>query len=97
MIKTSTQLREMAVVGAGGRVLGHVEELEIETDGMRLATFQVRVASQAVTDLGIKKPFWSHATLVVHARDVEAVTDVVVLRLTLEELAMRVDAAAARD
>lgn len=87
----------MAVVGSGGRVIGHIEELDFETDGLRLATLQVRVTSNAVEHLGIKKPFWRHATLVVHARDIEAVTDVVVLRLTISDLATRIEAATARD
>lgn len=89
MIKTSEQLRAMSVVGAGGRVFGTVDELEVETEGMRISSMIVRITSDAVSDLGIKKPFWSSAKLVVNIGDVQAVTDVVVLRLTIEEFSQR--------
>ena len=86
----------MAVVGAGGRVFGHVEELELETDTLRVESLHVQVTAAAVSDLGIKKPFWSHATLVVPARYIQAITDVVVLRLTIEEFAERLGTANAK-
>lgn len=89
MIKTSDQLRKMSVVGAGGRIFGTVNELEIETAGLRVVSLVVRVSSDAIAALGIEKPFWTHANLVVDAKDVQGVTDVVVLRLTIEEFAQR--------
>jgi sporulation protein YlmC with PRC-barrel domain len=85
----------MVVVGAGGRVFGHVDELEIETEHLRITTITVKVTSAAVTELGIKKPFWSSAKLVVHAADVQGITDVVVLRLSIETFADRLGTAAA--
>ncbi len=83
----------MAVVGAGGRVFGTVDELEIDTETLRISTLTVRIKSEAVAALGIEKPFWSHATLVVHAPDVQAITDVVVLRYTIEQFAERLGSA----
>lgn len=85
----------MAVVGAGGRVFGTVSELEIDTDTLRISSLTVRVNSEAVASLGIDKPFWSHAVLVVHASDVQAITDVVILRLTIEEFSARLGSATA--
>jgi sporulation protein YlmC with PRC-barrel domain len=96
MNKTSSELRKMAVVGAGGRVFGTVDEVEIATDTLRIAALTVRINSEAVEALGIKKPFWSHATLVVHAADVQGITDVVVLRYTIEQFAERLGAAVAQ-
>ncbi len=96
MIKTSEQLRAMSVVGAGGRVFGTVDEIEIDTEGLRVVSLVVRVNSAAVADLGIDKPFWSSAKLVVNARDVQGVTDVVVLQLTIEEFSQRLGNATAQ-
>lgn len=94
MPKTSEELRAMAVVGAGGRVFGTVDELELDTQTLRLSSLIVKVNSAAVTALGIDKPFWSSAKLVVQATDIHAITDVVVLRLTIEDFASRLGSAA---
>lgn len=85
----------MSVVGAGGRIFGTVDEVEIETETLRISSLIVRVNSDAVAALGIATPFWSHAKLVVHAPDVQAITDVVILRYTIEQFAERLGSAKA--
>ncbi len=85
----------MTVVGAGGRVFGKVDEFEIATETLRIATLTVRIASDAVTALGIDKPFWTHAVLAIQIEDIQAVTDVVILRLTIEQFAARLGSARA--
>ena len=82
-----SELRKKQVVGASGRVLGEVEDLEIDMLTWRVATLVVIVNASAVADLGIDKPFWSHARIHIPIHQVSGAIKTVVLRSTVEELA----------
>ncbi len=86
-------LRSKQVVGANGRVLGEVEDLEIDYDTWRVASLVVVVNSSSVADLGVDKPFWSHARIRIPIAQVAGATETVVLRATVEELARIVSTA----
>ena len=54
----------------------------------------VRISSDVVTELGIEKPFWSHARLEIPIHQVSGATEVVVLRSTIAEFAQLIAIAA---
>ncbi len=74
------------MVGASGRVLGEVEDLEIDYATWRITSLLVVVNSTVVADLGIEKPFWSKARIAIPIHQVSGATETVVLRSTVEEL-----------
>lgn len=82
-----SELRGMKVVGSNGRVFGEVDDLEIDEQTWRATHIIVRVKSDAVTELGLDKPFWSHARLPIPIHQVSGASDVLVLRSSLEEFA----------
>jgi len=90
-----SDLRKMQVVGASGRVLGEIEDVEIDVATWRIATLVVVVNSSAVADLGVDKPFWSHARIHIPIHQVSGATETVVLRSTVEELAQLISMAKA--
>ncbi len=83
-------LRNMTVVGANGRVLGELEDIEIDEQSWRMTNLIVRVRSDAVTELGLEKPFWSHARVAVPVDQVSGTSDVILLRASVEDMARMV-------
>lgn len=77
----------MKVVGANGRTFGEVDELDVDVESWRIASIIVRVSSTSVTDLGLDKPFWTHARLTIPVEHISGASDNVVLRTTLDEFA----------
>jgi sporulation protein YlmC with PRC-barrel domain len=86
------QVRGMQVVGAGGHVFGEVVDLELE-GVTTLSGIVIRVKSSNLAKLGIRKPFWSRARLVIPAKSVRAMDEVVILRTSLEQFAEQLKAA----
>ena len=86
------QVRGMKVVGAGGHVFGEVVDLEL-AGPTTVSGFVIRVRSSNLVKLGMKKPFWSRARLVIPAKLVRAMDDVVVLRASLDQFALQMKAA----
>lgn len=83
----------MKVVGSEGGVFGDVDDVELDLATWRMTSLIVRVTAEAVTSLGLEKPFWSRARLSVPVHQVAGATDVVVLRSSLEEFAQLIAAA----
>lgn len=88
------QVRGMQVVGAGGHVFGEIVDLEL-ADLTTVSGIVIRVRSANLAKLGIKKPFWSRAKLVIPAKSVRAMDDVVILRISLDEFARQLKTAEA--
>ena len=82
-----SELRGMRVVGANGRSFGDVDDLDVDVESWRIASVIVRVSSTAVVDLGLEKPFWTHARLTIPVDHISGASDSLVLRTTLEEFA----------
>ncbi len=96
MIKSfHDDLRGKQLVGASGRVLGEVEDIEIDYETWRITNLVVAVNSGIVADLGIEKPFWSKARIAIPVHQVSGATETVVLRSTVEELGSLIAAAKA--
>jgi sporulation protein YlmC with PRC-barrel domain len=91
------EVRGMQVVGSSGRIFGVIEDLSIDESTWRGAALVVRVRSNAVSDLGLEKPFWSSARVEIPIHHVSATSDVVVLRTSLEEFAQLIALAHADD
>ncbi|MBA3458061.1 MAG: hypothetical protein H0T42_33570 [Deltaproteobacteria bacterium] len=85
----------MNVIGANGRVFGTVDDVELDAATWRATSLVARVRSDAITDLGLEKPFWSRARLSIPIHHVSGATNVVVLKTTLEEFAQLIAHAAA--
>ncbi len=86
MILSDEDLKGKSVVAKDGRTVGKVEGCQLDFDLWRVVSIRVRVARAMVGPLGLKKPLLGSATLDVRVDSVEGVADVVVLRLTVEEL-----------
>ncbi len=97
MIRTAKELHGVAVVGAGGRMFGRVQDVQLDDATMKIAGVIVGLQAEVVAELGVHKPFWSRAVLTVPAADVEAISDVIVLRLSVEQFADRIGAATPED
>jgi len=87
-------VRGTQVVGAEGHAFGEVVDLELE-GLMTLSGLVIRVKSSNLAKLGIKKPFWNRATLVIPAASVKVMDDVVILRSNLEQFSQQLKAAEA--
>lgn len=94
---TSKELRGRNVVGAGGRTIGVVHEIDVELTTWRVKDIIVRVEADAVADLGVRKPIWKSAHMIIHPDDVQGASDNLVLKIKLEDLAQRVAAARPSD
>ena len=86
MILSDEDLKGKSVVAKDGRTVGKVEGCQLDFDLWRVVSIRVRVARAMVGPLGLKKPLLGSATIDVRVDSVEGVADVVVLRLTVEEL-----------
>lgn len=80
-----SQIRGLQVVGAKGAVFGEVEDLEISIK--KVTALVVCVKASHVKELGLKKPFWSKVQVLIPAKHISAITEVVVLKISLEEFA----------
>ena len=91
------EMRGRLVVGAGGRSIGLIHDVEFDVVGWRITQLVIKVEAGAVVDLGLKKPLWTRALLTVPVGDVQATSDNLVLKITIEDLAQRVEAARPSD
>ena len=81
------ELRGLKVVGSGGRILGEIEDLEVDSETWHVENLFLRVRGSIVSDLGLPRPRWKRAHVSLPARHVSGVQDVVVLDVTVEEFA----------
>lgn len=81
-----SQLRGRFVVGARGRLIGVVDDIEIDPASWVATALIVRVDASAVSALGLEVPFWSRARLRVPVDHVDEVTDIIALRMSVDEL-----------
>ncbi len=86
-MRVISELKGISVVGAGGRVLGDVVDVDVDVATWRVAQVIVRIHSDAVEALGLKKPFWSRAQVALPVSHISGVSDVIVLRSSATELA----------
>jgi sporulation protein YlmC with PRC-barrel domain len=75
------------VVGSTGRVIGTITDLGVEDDLSKVTSLVLKVDPRAVKDLKVSKPFLKSATLEVPASLISAAKDVVILKVSIEELA----------
>jgi sporulation protein YlmC with PRC-barrel domain len=75
------------VIGAGSRELGTLADLELDLATWTTVALVVRVESNAIVTLGLKKPFWSDARVRIPMMHIEELSDIVVLRITLDDFA----------
>jgi len=81
------QIKGAEVVGSGGIVFGNVADLELS--GTNLSGLIIAVRKSHVVELGLTKPFWSQAIVVIPVESVKSIADVVVLSMSLEEFAKK--------
>jgi sporulation protein YlmC with PRC-barrel domain len=81
-------LKDRSVVGAEGRLVGTLVDVEIEDD-MRVSGVVLRLEGSAVEDLGLKKPLWRSAHVLLPASFVSSVTDVILLNATIAQIEER--------
>lgn len=68
-------LRGLKVIGAGGRIFGEIEDLEVDVGSWHVENLVLRVRGSVVRDLGIPRPRWRRAHVSVPARHVRAGQD----------------------
>jgi sporulation protein YlmC with PRC-barrel domain len=81
------QIKGAEVVGSGGLVFGNVADLELSQTN--LSGLIVAVKNSHVVELGLTKPFWSAALVVIPVEFIKSIADVAVLSMTLEEFAKK--------
>jgi sporulation protein YlmC with PRC-barrel domain len=91
--RKNSELRGIKVVGASGRIFGMIDDILIDTETWRVTHLVIQVSSDAVTDLGLEKPFWSHAMLEIPIHQVAGASDAVILRSTVAEYAAMIASA----
>lgn len=90
-------MRGLTVIGSGGRLLGELVDLEIDDTTLQVVGLILKVESAAVEGLGLTKPFWSRAYVMIPAGYVGAVTDVILLKASLDQIGEQIKAASASD
>ncbi len=85
-MRVQHELKGIVVVGAHGRVVGEIDDVEIDPSAWRVTGIVVKVDAEAVVQLGLKKPFWSKARVTIPIDHVSGVTDVLVVDVPLERL-----------
>lgn len=79
------QFEKRSVLGAGGRLIGDLDDLLIDDKTWTIVSLVVRLESQAIEALGVEKPFWRRARLSLPAGIAHEENGVLVLDLTLDE------------
>jgi sporulation protein YlmC with PRC-barrel domain len=86
-----SRVKGRVVLGAGGRVFGDLEEVIIDWQQWRVLRVVVRIDSDAVEALGLRKPYWRRARLSIPVDHVSSAHDEIVLRTTLDEFGALLD------
>lgn len=87
-------IKGMTVIGTGGRVFGELQDVVIDGGGLRITGLVLRVRSPLVEELGLTRPLWRRARVVVPAEYVSSLGDVVMLNLSVDDYARQLVGAA---
>ncbi|MCW8131492.1 MAG: PRC-barrel domain-containing protein [Planctomycetota bacterium] len=71
------------VIGLKGHVFGEVSDLFLT--GGKVTSLEIQVASENVATLGLKKPFWRKAKVVIPWKFVRGISDTVTLKISLDD------------
>ena len=82
----SGELRQRTVVDAGGRVVGDVDEIAIDTSSWRVKTLRVKLRRAAGAEIGAEQSIFRAGHIEVPSDMVQSVGDAVVLRVDAREL-----------
>ena len=80
------ELRQRTVVDAGGRVVGDVDEIAIDTNSWRVKTLRVKLLRAAGAAIGAEQSIFRAGHIEVPSDMVQSVGDAVVLRVDAREL-----------
>jgi sporulation protein YlmC with PRC-barrel domain len=80
------ELRQRTVVDAGGRVVGDVDEIVIDTSSWRVKTLRVKLRRAAGAAIGAEQSIFRAGHIEVPSDMVQSVGDAVVLRVDARDL-----------
>lgn len=81
------EIKGLQVVGSEGMIFGNVADLEFS--GTKLSGMVIAVRNSHVADMGLQKPFWSSAHVVVPSELIKSIAEVVVLSVSVKEFGDR--------
>lgn len=84
---TSSELEGKQVFSQAGRHVGSVDSLEVDTEGWRVTALRVKLARAVLEDLKLKRPLLGSQTVSIPVGEVAGVTDTLVLKSKVEDLA----------
>jgi len=86
-VKSSSDIIEKNVLTQDGREVGHVEALQIDIETWKVRSIDVKLRRDALEALHIKRPLFGTRSAPLDVEHISGVTDAVVLKAGLEELA----------
>ena len=91
-MKTFGELKGLQVMSGAGRVIGKVSDLEIDPSTWRVTGLLIKLDKDVSAELGQKR---RASQLVIQVEHVKAVSDMVLLRESIHELAAQLEGHAA--
>jgi sporulation protein YlmC with PRC-barrel domain len=85
MVKVSSLIGKK-VITTDAFTVGEVSGVEMDINQWKITHLDVGLAKEATSELGFKKPFMGHITILVPVELIRGLGDVVTLKRTREEL-----------
>jgi len=95
-LKKSSDILGKPVSNHEGHLIGSVEELFFDTE-WRVTDVQIKVDKQAAKQMGIRKPLFGSLLLLIETAKIKAVTDQVILDISMGDFKSYVEERKASD
>jgi sporulation protein YlmC with PRC-barrel domain len=81
-----SKLNGMTVITANAYILGEVDGAEVDTDIWMVTHLEVSLTTEAIKELGFKKPFLGSMKICLPVNVIKEFGDVITLKNSLQEL-----------
>ena len=84
---SSNDLEGKLIVSQNGREVGEVEGVDVDVKTWKVPTFEVKLRRDVLEELNLKRPLLGSQTVRLSVEHVSGITDTVVLKSSLADLA----------
>jgi sporulation protein YlmC with PRC-barrel domain len=76
----------LQVIAQGGRSVGAVKDVLVDTDTWRVIALSVRMTKEASDDLKLRSSFWASPVIDIPVEEISGASDTLVLNRTLDKV-----------
>ena len=85
--KKSQNILGKVVVGQHGREVGTIDEVLVDTEAWQVVCLGVKLNRDTLEELKLKRPLWGTQSVRISCDEVSGLTDMIVLKHKLEDMA----------